>query len=350
MAGEVAAPGPNTASPIANVKGKHFKKVVGMLGNLGPKDGKPAKVVCITGTTSGTGLLAAKVCAGLGAVVVLLNRPSERVTKSVEELKKAYPTTTFDSIACDLGKFADVERAAEEIKGKYEAIYCLANNAGIMSMHDVATEDGYDIQMQVNVLSHIKLTSLLFPLLEAGGETWGQARVVMHSSVKRVGPTLEAKYMEKNGANLGGNSEKEQMKRYQQTKLADAVFTAALADRLAKKKSKVISVVAHPGFSWTELIHNGDFSVKSHFLFNNVLKYLSQSPGDGCTGLLRCIADESVGNLEFYGPRTGIMGPKNALKGFPHKLPNEDLFNNDKVKELLWTTCEKELGPFGHGL
>jgi NAD(P)-dependent dehydrogenase (short-subunit alcohol dehydrogenase family) len=39
----------------------------------------------------------------------------------------------------------------------------LANNAGIMAFRDKRTQDGYEVQMQTNQLSHVLLTHLLMP-------------------------------------------------------------------------------------------------------------------------------------------------------------------------------------------
>ncbi len=64
--------------------------------------------------------------------------------------------------------------------------------------------DGYDIQMQVNHLSHFLLTKELYDLLEKKAESSaGEARIVNHSSIARYGPPLDAKYLGKNGGNLG---------------------------------------------------------------------------------------------------------------------------------------------------
>ena len=57
--------------------------------------------------------------------------------------------------------------------------------------------------------------------------------------------------MQKNGGNLGGDSD-QVMKganfvRYQQTKLANVAFTYALHKRLQEAGSKVKALVAHPG-------------------------------------------------------------------------------------------------------
>ena len=75
-----------------------------------------------------------------------------------------------------------------------------------MAFPDVATKDGYDIQMQTNHLSHFLLTRLLFSLLEKKAESKGEARVVNHSSQAAWVPTtrLNERNLGKNGGNLGG--------------------------------------------------------------------------------------------------------------------------------------------------
>ena len=75
-----------------------------------------------------------------------------------------------------------------------------------MAFPDVATKDGYDVQMQTNHLSHFLLTRSLFYLLEKKAEAAGEARVVNHSSVRAwvPGTRLAKRYLGKNGGNLGG--------------------------------------------------------------------------------------------------------------------------------------------------
>lgn len=162
--------------------------------------------MAITGCTSGTGLVAAKVIVrkGCASNVLLLNRPSERATKAEVEIKaelKDGQKTTVETIPCDLQDFDSVKEAANIIKSKHKSLDVLINNAGIMAMEDKATKDGYDVQMQTNHLSHFLLTKELFPLLSKSPA----ARVVNHSSIARHGKPLDRKFLEKNGGNLGGN-------------------------------------------------------------------------------------------------------------------------------------------------
>ncbi|NBU73457.1 MAG: hypothetical protein EBS53_18785 [Bacteroidetes bacterium] len=82
----------------------------------------------------------------------------------------------------------------------------------------------------------------LMPLLEKSAEALGESRIVNHSSIARMNPSkeLKAEYLEKNGGKLGGDSASmffggARWLRYNQTKLANASFTAALHERLQKK-------------------------------------------------------------------------------------------------------------------
>ena len=144
------------------------------------------KTFVITGTTSGTGKVAAHALASKGARVFMLNRPSPRSEKAQHDITTAYPTGDVQTVECDLQSFASVQSAADKLQEFCtDGIYALINNAGIMAMPDQATGDGFDTQMQTNHLSHFLLTRELFPLLEKGADKHGEARVVNHSSMAR---------------------------------------------------------------------------------------------------------------------------------------------------------------------
>ena len=177
-----------------------------------------------------------------------------------------------------------------------------------MAMPDEATVDGFDTQMQTNHLSHFLLTRELFPLLKKGATTHGEARIVNHSSIARKSVwKLKAKYLEKNGGNLGGDSlgitGGGRWVRYGQTKLANAAFTAALHEKLQAKESKVKALVAHPGWANTELHTNTD---KRGGLFiaplvSFLAKLFSQSEEDGALSLLKVVPFYRMLNQATFG-------------------------------------------------
>lgn len=299
------------------------------------------KVVAITGTTSGTGFFCAREVAKNGATVILLNRKSDRSEKAVKQLQEEVLAGTFDPIDCDLQNFESVNNALKTIKSKYDVVDVLVNNAGVMALKDQATKDGYDVQMQTNVLSHFLITKELFPLLVKSNE----ARIVNHSSMARLGGPLEMKYFEKNGGNLGGDEADEEngfrgprWDRYHQTKLANAVLTYALKKKFeAANISNVMALLAHPGLAKTKLqvttAEDGGMDKDSEFMNQ------AQSAEDGATGIIRSSMDPEAKSGNFYGPTAG-------WSGFPDLLPPEDYLMDDANIHTFWEGCEKAVGEF----
>ncbi len=309
------------------------------------------KTVAITGTTSGTGKVAAATMAGLGAKVLVLNRTSSRSTTAFDELTSANPDADLHNIECDLQSFASVERAAEKVVALCpEGVHVLANNAGVMALPDTATEDGFDVQMQTNHLSHFLLTRELMPVLEKAAEAGGEARVVNHSSVARMAPskTLMAEYLEQRGGELGGDGSSLQnlmfrgprWLRYNQSKLANCAFTAALHHKLAAKGSSVKALVAHPGLSNTHLQQTSVAEGGMGSLFTNVMMRFSQSPEDGAMGLISCMALADATSGQFYGPGKGMA----AYKGAAEPFDLEPFYDNTETRDLLWNKSEEAIG------
>ena len=146
------------------------------------------KTIAITGTTSGTGYVAAKVVAKKGATTILINRKSDRSKKTYELLTKKYPQTDILNVECDLQSFSSVRSAAQIIlKELKSGLDVLCNNAGVMALKDQATADGFDIQMQINHLSHFLLTKELMPILKIAAAKNHEARIINHSSIARFG-------------------------------------------------------------------------------------------------------------------------------------------------------------------
>ena len=300
------------------------------------------QIIAITGTTSGTGFVCAREVAKKGATVILLNRQSERAEGSLKQLREAVPNGIFDAIACDLQNFESARKAIETIYSKYDLIDGLVNNAGVMALKDSSTTDGYDVQIQTNVLSHFLLTKVLFPLLMKSKG----ARIVNHSSMARLGGPLDAKYFENNGGNLGGDGTEEEnlsfkgprWERYHQTKLANAVFTYALKNRLEQSNiTNVISLLAHPGLAATNLqlttASDGGMDKDADFMQR------AQTPEDGATGIIRSVMDPEAVSGNFYGPTAG-------WSGYPDLLTPEDMLMDKEQIQLLWDACEKAVGEF----
>ena len=297
------------------------------------------KTFVITGTTSGTGKIAAHAIAHKGGKVIMLNRPSSRAQRAQDEISKAFPDADVVTVHCDLQSFDSVQKAADKLQDICaEGIYALINNAGIMAMPDEATVDGFDTQMQTNHLSHFLLTRELYPLLEKSAEKHGDARIVNHSSMARKAvKKLEAKYLEKNGGNLGGNGASMffsggRWVRYGQTKLANAAFTAALHHRLTEKKAKVKALVAHPGWANTELQVTTNKAGGMGSWASIFARFVSQTEEDGTLGILSCAVLPDVQSGMFYGPGMGMMASKGPAKAYSL----EKQYDNPQTCALIW--------------
>ena len=302
------------------------------------------KTFVVTGCTTGTGIVLAQTAASKGARVFMLNRDSPRAAAALAAVAAAAAAGgSAVHVPCDLTSFASVRAAAAAVAAAATEVDALVNNAGVMALEDVATADGFDVQMQTNHLSHFLLTRELFPLLEAAAAARGEARIVNHSSGARhvPGGPLDRKYLEAGGA-LGGNGASmffggARWVRYHHTKLANAVFTVALDARLRARGSRVKAVCAAPGLAATNLqvttAATGGFGA-------SWIMALAQSAEDGTMPLLFAAAAPAVAGGELYEPK-GITGPPARVD-----LAKERLAGEARARDVLWAASEAAVGPW----
>jgi len=302
------------------------------------------KRVLITGCTSGTGFVLARTCAQLGAEVFMLNRSSERASAALQQILSEGNSGVV-LIECDLQDFSSVRKAGKELRDHLQNEGCdvLCNNAGVMGLQDVATSDGYDIQIQTNYLSHFLLTHELWPLLERAAELRGEARVINHSSgARKMGNrTISARYFEENGGHLGGDRFPGLQKwvRYQQSKLANLLFSYALHDRRPEGTSQKVKIVtAHPGPTDSGLqaktVRAGGNGLLDGYIIGRTLK-VAHSVEDGTSGIARCACEPGIRSGEFYGPAgRGKPGPAVLLE------PERD----GEAEKVIWELSLRATG------
>jgi len=308
-----------------------------------------SRVHVVTGSTSGTGFAYAKTAGMKGATVVCLNRKSARVDEMMQKLKEAVPDGKFIAIECDLKSKSSVEQAAQQIKSQFsQGIYALILNAGVMALPSEKIEGGFDVQSYVNHISQFNLACELFPLLEQEAEANGDARIVTHSSgARNMVRKFDPKYFQPN-TDLGDDSNGwtgmngPRWQRYGQTKLANAVFAFALADRLEKKGSQVRACCAHPGLAATSLQtttieQGGMFSLPG---LNSLFMSLSQSQEDGAAGIVSAgmLPKDTVPSGSFWGPKF-ITGKAISLPRSAEKTADDA-----ETKEMLWKLSEEAIG------
>lgn len=111
------------------------------------------KVAVITGGTRGIGFATVKKYLENGATVAVLGSRQETVDRALHTLREEYPDATVTGYWPNLGKYAEVEEAFEDIKEKFGALDILVNNAGISArekLYDYSVEE-FEKIMDLNV-------------------------------------------------------------------------------------------------------------------------------------------------------------------------------------------------------
>jgi len=325
-----------------SVESKYYPDFVKSLPSL------KGKRIAITGTTSGTGLIAALTVAKLGAQVVMINRPSKRVAAAVEKVKSEVKDADVSTIDCDLQDFKSVTAAAATFKKNFPegGLDVLVNNAGIMAVVKKATTDGFDQQIQTNHLSHFLLTRELYPELVKAAKKNGEARVVNQTSNARHGAkgSFNADFFGKDPEKWG-DEEGGKWARYYNSKFANIVFSMALKDRFTEANVNILALTAHPGLSATSLFDNMVAQNKPEKKSDSEKKLSDMQSGeDGTCPLLSCIALKDLKTGDFFGPDSegGSIGPGTYGKAI--KLKYEPVSDSKENKDSLWEESEKAIG------
>ena len=193
------------------------------------------KTVVISGATSGIGLKTAEEFAKLRAKVIMLCRDE---TKCINNRRRLLNNTKNGQIFCskiDLESLASVKQCADRLNDKLDKIDILVNCAGVMRIpKKTLTVDGLEAHMSVNHYSHFVLTHLLMHKLEQSDDP----RILNITCQDYRKGKLDF-------ANLNMLQNYTPEGAYQQSKLANVLFTKELAERLKESKVNVFSIRAN---------------------------------------------------------------------------------------------------------
>ena len=119
--------------------------------------------ILITGGSSGIGLAMAKKFYEIGNKVIIVARDKEKLN----EVKTQIPE--IEIFQCDLTKQIDMDELIVFIEQQYPNLNMLFNNAAIQYNYSFLTEPNLinkiDYEIRANLISTIKLCSLLLPIL-----------------------------------------------------------------------------------------------------------------------------------------------------------------------------------------
>jgi len=192
------------------------------------------KTVLITGGTGGIGRATAEGLARLGFRVAITGRDLARTQAAAVEIAAAAGNPLVDAYAADLSSQTEVRRLADEVQGAHPRLDVLINNVGGFWAHRHMTVDGLEHTFALNHLAPFLLTNLLLDRLIAAAP----ARVVTLSSGAQAMGRIDFD-------DLQGERGYSGQKAYNQSKLANVMFTYELARRL--EGTGVTATVLHPG-------------------------------------------------------------------------------------------------------
>ena len=198
------------------------------------RDPMGGSVVLVTGGTGGIGLATAAGLARLGARVGIVGRDRARGEMAATSIRDETAGADVDVFVADLSAQSEVRRLAGEVLATYPRLDVLVNNVGGYWAHRHTTADGLERTFAVNHLAPYLLTRLLLGRLVESAP----ARVVTVSSGAQALGRIDLD-------DLQGEHHYRGQRAYNQSKLANVLFTYELARRLAG--SGVSANVLHPG-------------------------------------------------------------------------------------------------------
>jgi NAD(P)-dependent dehydrogenase (short-subunit alcohol dehydrogenase family) len=283
------------------------------------------RVAVETRANSGLGLVTAGELALAGASVIATARDSSKAADARSKLADDGAEVDFRDL--DLASLESVREFARGVTADHPRIDVLVNNAGVMMTPKRQTADGFELQFGTNHLGHFALTGLLLDALSAGEAS----RVVTVSS-------LEHRPGKFDFDDLDWEHGYSPRPAYQRSKFANAVFGLELDRRLRAAGLPVISVLAHPGYSATNLQTSGPpFPISAVLRVSNLL--LAQSADDGARPQLFAATAPDVEGGQFFGPD----GFREA-RGAPTEVRPVSRARDEDTGRWLWAVSEELTG------
>jgi NAD(P)-dependent dehydrogenase (short-subunit alcohol dehydrogenase family) len=274
------------------------------------------RVVVVTGASSGIGAAAAVELARRGATVVPVGRDRRRLAQVAERIGAAGAGRRAKGLTADFSSLAQVRRLADELLERHPRIDVLVNNAGLVASRRSLTEDGYETTFAVNHLAPFLLTNLLLERLRDSAP----ARVITTSSDAHQGGRIDLD-------DLQGERRWSTWSAYSRSKLANVLFTRALARRL--EGTEVTANCLHPGVVRTRLGRGTFPPIRVAW---RVAGLFFKSPKSGASTIVHLATAPEGGELSglyFVNSRKAAPSPR-AL--------------DDALGERLWKASEELVG------
>lgn len=273
------------------------------------------KVALVTGCNSGLGYETMRVLALRGAHVLGTGRTLEKASKACASVEGQ--TTP---LVLELSDFQSGVDCAAAVAKMNLAPDMLILNAGINTFGELELVNGIEKIFLVNFLGHFVLVNHLLPLMQGAGA----GRVVHVSS--RSGYT-QAPAMGIDFDNLRGEKAFDAGEAYGRSKLANALFSLELAQRLAG--TEITSNAIHPGLVKTNIARTAPTLIRGAFeLFGGVI---AKTPAEGAATQLYAATSPSLARVS--GAYFEDCNP--VIVSAPHHMTDK------AMAEKLWQVAQE---------
>lgn len=249
-----------------------------------------ARIIFITGATSGIGKACAKKFASIGDNIIITGRRAERLTMLKEELENQYNIKVY-SACFDVRNKSEVSAAVNALPEDWKSIDVLINNAGLALGRDYFEEanlDDWETMIQTNISGLLYVSHAVVPFMIK----YGKGHII------NIGSTAAKEVYEK------GNV-------YCLTKSAVDSISKGMRIDLLRHKIKVTAI--HPGATdteFSEVRYKGDknLAAKTYEGFkplaaedvSDTIFYAASLPPHVCINDLVITCLSQANNLYFY--------------------------------------------------
>ena len=269
------------------------------------------RFIVITGANVGIGKATAEALAARGASLILACRSEDKARPVIDALRASGGDVRFEAL--DLGDLGSTRACAERIAAPGKPIDVLLNNAGLAGKRG-STKDGFELAFGTNHVGHFLFTVLLAPrvvaakgrIVNVASQAHYDARGIDFDAVKKPTRTITG------------------VPEYAVSKLANVLFSAALARRMASRG--VHSYALHPGVVASDAWRQVPWPIRP------IIKTFMISPEDGAKTSLYCATSPEA------AAETGLYYDKSRPK-----TPSA-LALDPALAETLWSKTVEYVG------
>ena len=270
------------------------------------------KICLVTGATSGIGGATALGLARLGATVLIVGRNADKCSREVRRIQRKTGNKSVAFVVADLSVQSDIGRLAEEFKQHYDRLDVLVNNAGGYFHKRQLSADGLEMTFALNHLAYFILTHRLMPTLLVSRSS----RVINVASQDHRSARIDFD-------DLMAEKHYDRHKAYEQSKLANILFTYELARR-REGAGPTINALC-PGLVRTNLGANNGWLRKKIL---NLIGRGRISPAEG--------ADTSI----YLASSPEVEGINGRYFVRRKDIPSSDASYDRQVAQELWSVSE----------